>query len=187
MKAIPKKGDPRLVSLAGLAKLIARDRNTLMKWINEFGCPVIQKADRAAGIEWQLDVAEVVRWREDYVARLASEAVEDDARPGEDGENVTGYDEARRREKVAQATMAEISLDERLGEVILISDVTDLVTQEYAVLRAALQTLGGAVAPHVAGLTNAAEIQAVIDEAVIDALGALARDEDPRKLGAPSA
>lgn len=192
LKAAPEKGSIRHQSLAGLSKLLARDRNTIGKWVSQFGCPVMQEADRAAGREWAFDVAEVVRWREEYCARTAVEAAGPETRePAEDHDPaVIGYDEARRREKVAQATMAEIGLDERLGEVVLISDVVDLVTQEYAVLRSALQSLGGTVAPRLVGLTNPAEIQSVIDDSVIDALGALTRDKHyrtpiPREPEAP--
>ena len=163
----------RQVSLNELSKLLNRDRNTISKWIDEYDCPVVQRANREAGLNWILDVADVVRWLENRATTLATAVVEEDLEGGQ-----VGYDEARRREKVAQARMAEISLDERVGNVVYISDIIDIVTKEYGALRSSLQNLGGSVAPRLIGIDNPSKIQAIVDEAIIEAISEMGKSNE---------
>lgn len=170
--------NPRFLSLSELAALLNRDRNTVMKWVNKDGCPVVQKANRDIGQAWILDVAEVVAWLEDRAAKSIASKFESD-------DTDISYDEAKRREKVAAAVMAELELDEVRREVVRVSDVIDEVSKEYAALRSSLQTVGGMVAPRLIGLNAPAQIQSVIDEAVVDVLEALTYDRNSRHRKRP--
>lgn len=160
----------RHVSLSELASLLDRDRNTVSKWLTKDGCPAVQRANRDIGQSWVLDVAAVVAWLEDRAAKSAAGSI--------DGDDVgtVSYEEAKRREKVASAVMAELELDERRREVARVIDTLDAVAREYASLRSALQSVGGMVAPRLIGLSIPSEIQNVVDEAIADALEALTHD-----------
>ena len=164
------KKDPRarLMSLAQVADVLDRDRNTVSRWIKD-GCPVVESADRRTGRQWVLDLAEVVRWLESRAADSVAERL-----AGADGE--MSYDEAKRREKAAHAIRAEIELAEYRKDVARVSDMLDAVAQEYTAVRASLGALGTRLASRLAEARTNAEVQAILDEAVGEALEKLTHD-----------
>jgi terminase small subunit / prophage DNA-packing protein len=141
-------------SLMRVAALLDVHRNTVSKWIDE-GCPVIQRADRDRGIEWELALPEVVEWR---ISRSVQNAV---AGYQGDAAQIT-KDEADRRRAVANAITAEISADEALGAVVARADAeTDLATF-CQVLKTGLSNTASKIAARAATMTSAAEIEAMI-------------------------
>jgi phage terminase Nu1 subunit (DNA packaging protein) len=154
--------------MVAAAAILGVHRNTLSKWIDQ-GCPVITKADRSIGAEWEIHIPDVVEWR---IRRAVDDAV---ARYGGGADRIT-KDEADRRRAVAQAITAEVETDETLRSVVSVADVLDVVTQEYAAVRTHLQSVGSKVAGRAATMTSAPAIQELVDEAIIDALEALTHD-----------
>lgn len=65
--------NPRHFSVNALSKILGRDRGTIMRWIDS-GCPVAQRADKATGADWLLDISEVVKWLEAQAAAKAKAA-----------------------------------------------------------------------------------------------------------------
>jgi len=158
----------RTFNLNEAAAIIGVTRQTLGRWI-DLGAPVITRADRSAGIEWELSVAEIMEWR-------IKRAVDDAVARYEGGADKITKDEADRRRAVAQAITAEVEADETLRSVVAVADVVDVVTQEYAAVRTHLQSVGSKVAGRAASMTSAPAIQELVDEAITDALEALTYD-----------
>ena len=52
----------KTVSLVQAAAILGVHRNTLAGWVDH-GCPVVKRADRARGIEWEISIPAVVDWR----------------------------------------------------------------------------------------------------------------------------
>ncbi|MEY9831096.1 hypothetical protein ABIA25_002911 [Sinorhizobium fredii] len=84
----------RHMSLKQLATLLNRDRNTVMKYLDQ-GMPAVEKADRDRGAAWVLDSAEAVRWLEERAAKNVAD------RFGGDLKTVSKED-AERRDAVAK-------------------------------------------------------------------------------------
>jgi len=158
----------RTFNLNEAAAILGVTRQTLGRWIEQ-GAPAVTRADRSLGIEWELSVADIVEWR---IKRAVDDAV---SRYEGDGDKIS-KDEADRRRAVAQAITAEVEADETLRSVVAVSDVLDVVTQEYAAVRTHLQSVGSKVAGRAATMTSAPAIQELVDEAIIDALEALTHD-----------
>ncbi|MCF7728667.1 terminase small subunit [Sulfitobacter sp. M22] len=168
-RAIKKDtSSPRHVSLSGLATLLNRDRNTVMKWTVDEDFPIIQRADKSAGLNWIFDVADVVKFLETKASRNAATALVGDL--GADG---IGIEEAKRRKAVAESVLAELNVDQTLGTVVLISDALEQVASEYSALRNALQNIASKVSVDLTGLDKEYEIQKIIDAAILDALSTL--------------
>ncbi len=131
----------RHVSLKQAATLIGRDRNTLMKYLDD-GMPFVEKADRDRGASWILDLADVVRWLEKRAAENASEKV------GSKEGQIT-EDEAKRRRAVAQAFTAELEYAETARIVARINDMLDLVKRDYSEVSQRLKGVPDAIASKV--------------------------------------
>ena len=174
--AAAKKAEPaprKTYSLVQAAAILEVHRNTLAKWLDQ-GAPAATRADRSRGVEWELSVADIVDWR---VKRAVDDAVA--SYEGEGGEITT--EEAKRRKAVAEAIVAEIEADEALKRVVAVADVADLVAAEYAAVRSHLQAVGAKIAGRAASMTNPAEIQELVDAAILEALEAMQHD---RRLAA---
>lgn len=156
-------------SMVAAAGILGVHRNTLSKWIDQ-GCPVVTKADRSIGAEWEIHIPDVVEWR---IRKAVDDAVS--RYEGGDGDKIS-KDEADRRRAVAQAITAEVEADETLRSVVAVADVLEIVTKEYAAVRTHLQSVGSKVAGRAATMTSAPAIQELVDEAIIDALEALTHD-----------
>ena len=138
-------------SLMRVAALLDVHRNTVAKWIDE-GCPVIQRADRDRGIEWELSLAEIVEWR---MSRAVQNAVA--SCQGEAGQITK--EEADRRRAVANAIKSEIDADEALRAVVSRQDaVTDMSTF-CQVLKTGLSNMASKVAARAATMTSPTEIE----------------------------
>lgn len=138
-------------SLMRIAALLDVHRNTVSKWIDD-GCPVIQRADRDRGIEWELSLSEVVEWR---MSRAVQNAVA--SCQGEAGQITK--EEADRRRAVANAIRAEIDADEALRAVVSRQDaVTDMSTF-CQVLKTGLSNMAAKVAARATTMSSATEIE----------------------------
>lgn len=159
----------RYVSLKQAAALLNRDRNTLMKYLDQ-GMPAVEKADRDRGVSWVLDTAEIVRWLEERAAKNVSDRLS-----GSDGK--ISDEEAKRREGVARMTIKEAEAAESVKVVARISSILDLIRRDYTELRLQLMavpdTIAGKVDPKVAE-----KVRKIAEEQIKNALAALCADEE---------
>lgn len=138
-------------SLLQASAILGVHRNTLGGWI-EAGCPVIKRADRSRGIEWQISIAQVVEWR-------ISRAVEDALSGYQDESGKITKDEADRRRAIALAITAEVAADEALNVVVRRQDAEADAAEFCSALRTGLSNAGAKIAARAAGISSAPEIQ----------------------------
>lgn len=138
-------------SLVQAAAILGKHRNTVAGWIDR-GCPVVKRADRALGIEWEISVAAVVEW-------LVARAVEDAVASYEDESGKITLEEANRRRAVAQAIAAEVSADQALDLVVARGDVEADMAAFCVGLRTGLANATAKMAARAATMTSAPEIQ----------------------------
>jgi hypothetical protein len=96
------------------------------------------KVQRGRGVEYQINLGEVMRWREE---RAVHAAVGDTAK--------VDMEEARRRKVAAEAALAELELARQKGVVIHQDVVFAVVSDEFASVRARLRSIPAALAPAV--------------------------------------
>jgi phage terminase Nu1 subunit (DNA packaging protein) len=166
-----KSAQSRHVTLSQLASLIDRDRNTISKYVEQ-GCPVVERADRATGKAWVLDMAEIVRWLERRAAESAVEKIGGSS-------DVVSEAEGKRRRAVAVAIIAEAEAAETLHQLARWQVVLDRVTSDYAELRSRLSAIPDAVAGRVERRIRAT-VRGIVDEQIATALNSLKTDTSLR-------
>ncbi|MBY5873734.1 terminase small subunit [Rhizobium leguminosarum] len=159
----------RYVSLKQAAALLNRDRNTVMKYLDQ-GMPAVEKADRDRGVSWVLDTAEIVRWLEERAAKNVSDRLN-----GSDGK--ISDEEAKRREGVARMTIKEAEAAESVKVVARISSILDLIRRDYTELRLQLMAVPDTIAGKVDSKV-AEKVRKVAEEQIKNALAALCADEE---------
>lgn len=142
-----------------------------MKYLDQ-GMPAVEKADRDRGAAWVIDSADAVRWLEERAAKAVAERL---GLEGGDTKSVT-KEEAERRDIVARMIIREADAAESVKMVAKISDLLDVIRDDYATLRLNLMavpdTLAGKVDPKVAAAvrdTSEKLIRAALKELVGDA------------------
>ena len=157
------------VSLTRAAEILGVSRGTLADWIAR-GCPFVSRADKARGVEWQLDTAAVFKWRVDGCVKdaVASYQTEDGG---------TSKEEADRRRAVALAIVAEVEADQAQKSVVYVEDVGRIVEQEYSLVRQALLGMSSKTAYQCVGKDLAAT-KLVLDRAVDEVLSHLSASAD---------
>lgn len=161
----------RQVSLADLVIFLDRDRNTIVKWVDN-GLPYIEKADRDLGKPWIFDSAEVVRWLEKRAADVTAEKLGDNALDGK-----TSTEEAKRRRAVAEAVVSEIEAAEAIRTVVRVSHIVEKIASDYSEIRNRLISLPAAIAGRI-DATVSQKVKDVADERIRIALKALRTDKD---------
>lgn len=152
-----------LYSILQAAAILGVHRNTMAMWIQQ-GCPVEREADRRAGTPAGLDLAKVLRWREERAAEAAIGGAEDQ-----------DFERARARKVSAEAQLAELEVAKATGRLVEIELVAKAVGEQFAAVRARFVSMGTKLAPLIApDRTN--EVKALIDQAVYEALDELAYD-----------
>lgn len=155
-----------------LAHCMGVKPQTVNKMVSE-GMPKLQHGhyDLAACWQWDRD-----QWRQRANDKAPSDSNE------------------RKRYDKARADQAELSLAERRRELIPITAVRDLVTRVVGIVVSFLEALPARLAPELATMTDPAEIQAKLTEAVHDArtdigaaLGDLGSDPKRRRASKPTA
>ena len=146
--------DERLLNQRQIAEIMGVSTETIRNWVSS-GCPT---RPGSGGVKLYLP-SEVIAWREDRIKRAALDSVE-----------LTDVEEAKRRKLAAEASMAEIDLATKRGDVANITVIADEVGSALASCRARLIGVGSAVAPRLSIAANAAEMRAIVDEAIYAAL-----------------
>ena len=142
-------------SLVKAAAILGVHRNTLAGWVDQ-GCPVVKRADRARGVEWEISVPAVVDWR---IQKAVTDALS--SLHGESGR--VSRDEADRRRAVAQAISAEVAADEALERVVARAEAENDLAAFCVVLKTGLANASSKIAARAASLTSAPEIQEVCE------------------------
>lgn len=167
----------KAVSLVQAAATFGVHRNTLSKWIDQ-GCPVVSKADRDRGREWEISIPDVIDWR---IKRAVADAVS--SVEGDDGK--VSRDEADRRRAVANAISAEVAADEDLKSVMSRFDGESMLSDFCQALRSGLSNVGAKIANRTAAMTRPAEIRDFCQKAVNDVFAAAEADLRERWAGEP--
>lgn len=159
----------RHMSLKQLATFLNRDRNTVMKYLDQ-GMPAVEKADRVRGAAWVIDSAEAVRWLEERAAKNVAD------RFGGDLKTVSKED-AERRDAVAKMIIREVDAAESAKMVAKISGMLDLIRRDYAELRLRLMSIPDTLAGKVDAKISA-KIRDVAEVQIRAALAALVADTE---------
>lgn len=165
-------------SLVQAAAILGLHRNTLAGWIDR-GCPVVTRADRARGVEWELSIPKVFAWRTDALVKEAVAGYQT-----EQG-HVT-KDEADRRKAVAQAIVAEVEAAEALKSVVARFDVELLLADFCQALRAGMSGSGSTIAGRAAIMSDPNEIRDLCEAVVNKAFRAAEADLNERWAGGGS-
>lgn len=138
-------------SLSRAAAILGVHRNTLSAWIEQ-GCPVVARADRSRGVEWQISIPAVFDWR-------VTRAVEDAVAGYQDEHGAVSKDEADRRRAVANAITAEIGADQMLGGVVRRHEAEADMASFCQVLKTGLSNASSRIAARAASISSAPEIE----------------------------
>jgi phage terminase Nu1 subunit (DNA packaging protein) len=152
----------KIVNRSELAEIFGKSLPTVSAWITR-GCPVVERGGR--GREWQFDTAAVHDW-------LMTNAVA--AASGDTSK--MDIDEARRRKLAAEATMAEIDVDQRLARLVTVEDSRRVIGAQCAMVRTRLLAMPSTWAPRLHRIKTIAEIAEVMTAAVVEALEELSAD-----------
>lgn len=141
--------------------------STIIKWARA-GMPVADRGGRGRGAKYSLEA--VVAWR------VQSQTT---SREGQEGEQLNLSVERARLARV-QTSKAELEVAARQRELLPADEVRRVVGGAFHAVRVRLLALGRSVAERclLAGTQGAAAIQAVIDDAVHEALAELAEARD---------
>lgn len=189
--------DPRDLSASELARLLKVHRGTVTRWVEEDGCPVKAHADRERGEAWSFDLANVVRWRENRAAERARAPLREriatlEAAVGmvTEGAGVS-EDEARRRKRLAEATLLEIELQVKRGELVPGDQTERFLLRLLSAVVQRLRAIPVKAAPLARAAATDAEgeavLRAVVDEAfteIADAMRDAGESVERRKRGA---
>ncbi|PVE22843.1 Terminase small subunit (DNA packaging protein Nu1) [Microvirga sp. KLBC 81] len=145
----------RTTSLVQAAAVLGVHRNTLSGWVDQ-GCPVVKRADRTRGVEWEISIQDVVDWR---IQKAVADAVA--SLQGEVGR--ISREEADRRRAVAQAITAEVAADEALDRVVARADAESDLAGFCVVLKTGLANASAKIAARAASLTSPTEIQEICE------------------------
>lgn len=146
------------VNLNELAGFMGVTRQTATAWLND-GMPYVQKADRGNAIPWVFDTADVRIWRE----KIAQEKIEQKYRSKITEAGEMDIEEAKRREAVAKAQLAEIDLAKERGLLVNIDDMLREMGRALANARAQLLSIPNRVAGTLA-FKDEKEITQILEE-----------------------
>lgn len=158
----------RHVSLKTAAVLLNRDRNTVMKFLDQ-GCPFVEKADRERGVAWVLDIADVVRWLEERAAKNVADRI-----GGIEGQITE--DEAKRRIAVAKMITEETEAAESIRMVARVHEMLNVIKSDYSEIRTRLMAIPETLSAQ-ANAKYADKVRDQSTELIKNALSALTADK----------
>ena len=159
---MPRRATGRPVNRAELADLLGVSLPTVDAYVRG-GCPYEQRG--AKGREWLFNSRAVIEWlRQRDVEQALGTA------------QSTTFDEARRRKTAAEATLAEMELASKRREMIHVDDVAAVVASEYSACRSRLMSIPARLATACAGVADAAAVEKLIRDEIVDALTELTDD-----------
>ena len=154
-----------ITNLTKCASIFGIQANTLKSWA-AIGCPVVQHG--RAGTPWRFDTRQVHAWRENHVREEACRSLDS-----------TAYDEAKRRKAVAQASLVELDLQQRRGDLIEKSLLVRYISDVAQAFKAKVIGIGPKYGPMARAAATDAEASAIISRGTSEALRELQRVFDP--------
>lgn len=148
------------INKAELARAFGVSTTAIDNWLSR-GCPYVAAPDRP-GKAYRFNLAAVVAWRIERLTETAATAGGD-----------VDLAEAKRRRAVAEAELAELDLAERRGDLLARDDVDAAMTGAFARVRARMLALPSAVAAAAADEAEPGRVQALLADAVHEALAEL--------------
>lgn len=134
-------------------------RQAINNWLID-GMPYDQKADRDNGKTWVFDTADVRIWRE----KIAQDKIEQKYRSKITEAGEMDIEEAKRREAVAKAQLAEIELAKERGQLVNIDDMLREMGKALANARAQMLSIPNRVAGELA-FKDEKEITQILEQA----------------------
>lgn len=156
-----------------LATVLGVSVMTIDDWISR-GMPVVSRGSR--GVAWSFDLTACVRWRIDWeIAQATSRSTKD----------IT-FEEAERRQVIADATLKEIKVAEALREVVRVEEVSRIWEGRIVASRETFLGIAARLAPILVGESDQQKIEQIIEEEVGRALHELAawEPDDPTDIDA---
>lgn len=154
-----------------LAHVLGVSLMTVDDWIRR-GMPVQSRGSR--GVAWSFDLQACVRWRIDWeLAQATSRSTKD-----------ISFEEAERRQVIADATLKEIKVAEALREVVRVEDVARVWEGRIVASREAFLGIAARLAPILVGELDQSRIEQIIEDEIARALTELAawEPDDPSDL-----
>lgn len=151
----------RIVNRSELAEAFGVALSTVDQWVQQ-GMPCVARPERRGGTGYKIDLGQVLEWHRD---RERSNALGEMAK--------VDAAEAKRRKTAAEASLAELELSRRRGEVAAIDEVEAAWSAMVAAARARLLGAGPKLGPILASETDPFTCQNAIDGAIHEALAEL--------------
>lgn len=154
-----------------LARILGVSVMTLDEWIAR-GMPILERGSR--GIAWTFDVPACVKWRIDWeIAQATNRSAKD-----------VSFEEATRRQIIADATLKEIKVAEALREVVRVEEVSRLWEGRIVASRETFLGIAARLAPVLVGQEDQQQIEQLIDDEIARALHELAswEPDDPSDI-----
>ncbi|MCW2248282.1 phage terminase Nu1 subunit (DNA packaging protein) [Azospirillum fermentarium] len=148
------------VNRAGLADCFGVSLPTVDAWLRK-GMPFERRGAR--GVDWQFDTADVAKWREEQVQAAVDDALKD-----------LSIDQLQKRKLMAETSILERRDRLEAKEIFEGSDVERLIAEAVGKCRTRFLAIPTDAADLLVGMTSAAEVRAVLDRLVLDALAELA-------------
>ncbi|MAI64817.1 MAG: hypothetical protein CL600_08080 [Alteromonas sp.] len=127
------------------------------------GMPYVSKGGR--GREWVFESSDCVAWEKQ---QAINNAIGDTA--------LVDAEELKQRKLAAETSIAEIEAAKARGEVLEISAVVKVITNDYITLKQRLRQVAQRIAPLVVGETDELEVKQIISEEIDDALTELSNE-----------
>jgi len=157
---MPRAQKGKVVNQKELSILFGVTTPTINAWVSK-GMPCQKQG--APGQPSEFNTADCFNWRLDEERRAG-------------GGMPAALDELRERKMRAEAETAEMNLAQARGRLVPIDQVADLVSSEYAKVRARMTALPGTTAPRI-DPSRTREVALIIADAVNDALSELSADD----------
>lgn len=150
-----------LLSSIELAKHYKVQRSTIYTWIKE-GCPIAEQGAQGKSAH-MFDSLDVAKWREKRAVQNIIGNAE-----------VLSKEEAQRRKLQAEASLTELELARKRGEVADLTEMQAELSHKFAEVRSAMRKIPERTVLRVVGETDEAKIKAILLQEIDSALQAIA-------------
>lgn len=144
-----------ILNRADLANHMGVSLPTIDRWVKE-GAPVKQRGSR--GVQWEFDLAEIIRW---YGDRRAADAT---------GNMPADEAELKKRKLLAETLQAELALAKAKGEVAPIEEFKRAQAAAFAQIRANIMNVPQRVVTQLLGETDETEFKRKLRAELVSAL-----------------